>query len=247
MGTIFKIVYLLVITFFIASCHSPTTDFQPPDVKLPDLKSDTVLKDILACDKKESEMTISDEARKNAVSIEDRIEMQNMEKTDCDGKVETTFGQVRSLDQIVSVDPPQEFQEDVTFVKVENIRTCSIQQFDGDEKLSATEYQNEKGETVQLPVGLSESDRKGHIRINISDWFYNTGFQVNVRNGANLLEISYFGKCLKYRENPDLSIKAEHYRCEKAELLGSKEVLLNAKIDYVKVDGTKKINTCQKQ
>jgi hypothetical protein len=251
MGTIFKIVYLLGITFLLTNCKPPTSDFQSPDVKMPDVKmpdpkTDSILKDILVCDTKDNEMVISDEAQKNAMSIEDRIELQNMERTDCDGKVETTFGQVRQLDQRISVDPPQEFQEDVTFVAVENVRTCSTQKFDAIEKLSATEYQNEKGETVQLPVNDSESDRKGHIRIQVSDEMFNLQDLVNVANGKNLLKISYFGKCQKYRENPDPSIKAENYRCEQAELLGSKEVLLNAKIDYVKVEGTKKINSCIK-
>jgi hypothetical protein len=201
---------------------------------------------IKTCNKKDSELAISDEAKANAMTIEDQIESQDIETTDCEGNIKNSHGPVRDLDQVIAVTAPHAFADKVSFIRVENPRTCAIQSFDTSDKLGPTENKVDGEAPVVIGSSFSEADRLGNSRIIVNDSDYKLILYLNVKDGANVLKISYFGKCLKYRENPDTRSKAEYYLCEQAELLGTKDVLLTVHVDRPEIPGTKRVSTCRK-
>ena len=246
MRTFFSTVFIIGMSLCLTNCRATTTETpEVPDFKLPTDVQD-ILNKTFTCDKKESEIPVSDEAEENLIVVKDKIESQDIEKIDCDGKVQKTHGPIRHLTQALSIDPPKIFADDVTFVKVENVRTCAIQAFDAKESLSETTVTGEDGQTYQNPVLSSEADLDGKIRVLVDDSDVKLNLFTNVKDGTNLLKISYFGKCLKKAPTTNEKPKSEAYHCQEAELLGTKEVLLKVEVDRPEIPGTQKHDWCFK-
>jgi hypothetical protein len=196
---------------------------------------------LFTCNKKESEITISDAASQNKMAVEDAIESKDYEITHCDGTVSKGHGPVRNLEKYLDIAAPEEFKSDVSFIKIENPRTCSENMFDTDDSISSD------SENLNF---ASTGDKLGKVKLHISDSTSKMlSFQINVADGKNVLNITYYGKCLKYRDAADHpDFKNEYYRCLEAETLGTKEILLDVQVKRTEVSGIEKTNTCpQKQ
>lgn len=225
---------LLLLSACDVTVTPPKTHFTP-DIKMPDIKiPDIDIKTLFAtCDKKDSEMTFSKEALENTVAIEDTIDAKDIEYIDCDKKVTKTHGPVRNLNKSIWIEPPPQLKSSVNYILVSNQRTCAAGFVD-----------TEKNDTSRELVYSSLED-SGRIKLKLSGSKDKLPYYTNVKEGNNIIKIQYYGKCLKYRENTDPKTR-DSIKCEKAEELGSKEVLLKVRINLIAVPGVDRIDNCRK-
>lgn len=248
MRTIFKCVNLLAMSLLIANCvpSAKTESPEVPKLNLPDINIgdiDKFLESIKACDNKTFE--VSEEAQKNEMIVKDKIESQDFESTDCAGNTAKGHAPIRDMDQRINIEAPQEFPTPVTYIRVENPRTCSTHTFDTVEKMGPIEIAMPDGTIEVVDIKFkTQADRKGNILLGLTDETYKFNQAANVKDGANLLKISYFGQCMKAREKADPKIKSAYYQCEKAELLGTKEVLVTVEVERPVIPGVRKVSTC---
>ena len=102
-----------------------------PKVKVPEITfNPNVGRLFSTCNKKDSEMSFTQEAQKNRITIEDKIESQDIHTVDCNDRVTNKrHGPIRELSKIVTVSPPENLKGQVNYVQVENVRTCAIVKF----------------------------------------------------------------------------------------------------------------------
>ena len=220
---------LIVALFLLSACdvkvQSAKTNFKMPDITVPNIDFATLFN---TCDKKDSEMTFSKEALDNTASVEDTINVKDIEYIDCDQKVTKTHGPVRSLNKSIWIEPPPHLKSLVNYILVSNQRTCAAGFVDA-----------EKNDT-SVELVYSSLEDSGRIKLKLSGSKTKLPYYTNVHEGNNILKIQYYGKCLKYRENTDPKTR-DSIKCEKAEELGTKEVLIKVRINLIEVGGTDRI------
>jgi hypothetical protein len=187
--------------------------------------------DFMVCDKVEK--NVSEELSKHPTKIQGFTSLQDIESTDCDGK-KTLAPKVPINDFSVNltIEPPAGLNSKVTYATIENSRTCAARRLDvksGEAPLP------DSPEWLAHPYWIND---QGRIVIGTNDSMMRMQIGLNVASGQNILNITYYGRCL---EKPD-----DKGICRKAEELARKAVLVNAEIEKREVNGVFTINTCRK-
>ena len=188
------------------------------------------------CDKKDSEQAANLELLENPIKIEDTIPVQDIETMDCDKKVASkTHGPIRSFKADFKLGAPMNLPEPVNYVKVKNARTCAEFKVTAGAQPMLGEIESLIKTSGETDITLTDSQSKD-LGLALH--------QLNVREGLNVVEITYFGKCQEYR----VGKKAENdlINCQEATVLSQVTVALQVKINRVETPGTNTINTCTK-
>ncbi len=250
MKQLIKISLGLIIVTHLIGCGVPKS----PDMNIPDVKIDPKTEELIAmlstCNKTDSELPLSQFDVHSAMIIQDKIESMDIESTDCDGKVTKSHGPVKEFGQSILVEPDSELTDSVNFIQVDNLRTCSIQKIDAvdENTLEPKDIELLDGTKLKVPgVFGSGVGFNGQSKILLSDSSLKiSALYLNAKDGNNVITITYFGKCLKYKDKKDTSMK-DSFNCEKAEELGKKQILMKLQIDRPEVAGILKKNTCTKK
>ncbi len=206
------------------------------------LDVDEFLKNKKVCSKKESEQEFTDEAKANVHNIEQEIETKNLEYIDCDGKVTARdYGPVDNLRKLIPVAAPVGMSATLNFVEIENARTCSVSRVDAGEG-EGKEY---NGDSFLESI-FTRAWRSGAIKLWVTDSEYKFFEQTNLADGANVVHIRYFGKCIEYRHDRNEKM-GESFNCLKAEVLASRAMTIHLKIKRPRVDGVHRIDRCYKK
>lgn len=243
-----KALSLLIAFGMLGACSvkTETTKIESPKIDIPNF--DKILSTFV-CNKSDSEQpSLSADDLSQKIVVEDQIETKDLEIVDCEGKVTKSHGPERNLSKVVEIAAP-ELSEDVTFVKIENSRTCveTITNSKEDSKLTQQEIDLPNGEKIQIPMFSSEVDRSGKILLNMTDSLERDILQrLNVLDGANVIKITYFGKCLKFKAGKSVTDGSNSSTCESAKVLMTEQRLIEVKINRPEVTGIKKINACSK-
>lgn len=198
------------------------------------------------CKKAESDVTITAAANQNQFDIEDDIDTKAHETVDCEGKVIAKEKRpVRNLSKRIYISAPAEISKKVSYVQVENDRTCGIHAFDSDEGEVSSEQDEESTGIDVFPA--SKADQQGNVRLVVSDDTYTiTNFSINTRDGKNPMKVTYFGECLKYDAKKEATDKSKYRFCIEPQILGSKEILVNIRINRPEVEGVVTVKECRK-
>lgn len=250
-----KLFALLLSTSVIVGCDVvkvpdlKTPEFKAPEVKL-DAQTEKLLSELYVCDKKDSELGLDKMDLKEALIVKDTIESKKAVYVDCAGKrTSAGIASVRKLNQLITVEAPVELKEKVNFVKIDNARTCATQKIDAKDDAFLSEQTIEVAgqEPVKRPgptfstVGFS-----GKMKIRLSDTDAKiSSIYLNVHDKNNLLKISYYGKCLKYKADANEKL-GDAYNCLEADLLGEAQLLVSVQVERPEVAGTIEKSTCTK-
>lgn len=225
------------------------TDYKAPDVKMPDIPDVKTM--FTTCDKKDSEQpTVSSEALNNKIVVQDEIESKDLEYLDCDGKItKTGHGPERELNKFAVIDAPTDLPEAVSYVSIENFRTCAVHKFDAqDSDIGGTKIDLPDGKTMTTPMVSSASNRAGKIAVQLSDSTTKLNINLNVHDGLNILKVKYFGKCKKQKAEKFPFAKDDSFmNCEVDNEIGSKDVVLDVQVQRPEVSGKKQIKVCDKK
>ena len=222
-----KIIFIFSVLFLTAcNLKLKPIEIAPFNIQIPDFKSF-----MYTCNKKDSELSFSNEAIQNQVIIEDNIPYEKIKITDCKNKeVDSIYKEKRSLSQKLMIDAPADLKSKVSYIFIENSRTCAI---------SATQSE----EVTASRYLFTTVDYSGKINMDLTDSFLKTRLSVNIYDGNNPIKITYFGKCLKYDEIKNEK-ESEWTRCVQPNVLNTKEILIYASITRPKVDEGKVIREC---
>ncbi|MGZ6480490.1 MAG: hypothetical protein ACXWQE_14365 [Bdellovibrionales bacterium] len=208
-----------------------------PRVNVPDIKFEVPQIDIEStCNKKDSELPLTEENRKTLTVIQDAIEIKDVEVVDCKGVVISKYhGDARRLDKDLKVEPPANLSDKVNYVEITNVRTC----------VKKVPFEAKSGD-LPSEGHRTSANQKGDLTINFSNstsWIagISTG-SINVREGLNVIQIIYNGKCLKRKSNN--TEYSDMYECEKAVQLAKKEIVIEVKIQRTEAPGTAQIKNC---
>lgn len=247
---------LMAAMFLISACDvkvtTPDTKFKMPEIKIPDIDMNKMNAMFKTCDRKDSEMVFSEEALKNRLIVKDKIESSGIEYVDCDGKVvETGSGPIRSLKKTVIVPPPSNIFEPIVYVRVANARTCAVKNVSTKENAlesgSVEEITLPDGEKIKIP-NSSVSNPSGHMRLSLTDATVKLVPELNVQDGNNVLQIQYFGACLKYKAEKDQTKGAgDITNCLESKLLATRDFILEAHILRPEANGTRRVSRCPKK
>lgn len=225
----------------------PSPNPIPGSISMPDFN--VAMSKLLACDKKDADLPLSKFNNDSTVVLEDEIETQDIQSTDCDGKVDLRHGPVKSFERFITFRPDSNLAGAINFIQIENLRTCASRLLNAseDQELEPEELENSDGTKVKIPVWGSKVGISGRTDIHLSDLAVSLSgnWPVNVRDGNNIVLVHYFGKCLKYNAKKIEGGDAEN--CEVAEELGVKQVLIKLNIKRPEVGGVLKIDTCSKK
>lgn len=232
---------------FITSCGIKT-NYKAPEVKVTDIPD--IITMFTTCDKKDSEQpSVSSEALSNKIVIQDLIESKDLEYLGCDGKItKTGHGPERELKKFVVIDAPTELTDTVSYVSIENFRTCAIHKFDAqDSDVGETENYPSDGKTITTLMTSSTSSRAGKISVQLSDSTTKLNIYLNVHDGQNILKVKYFGKCKKQKTEKFPYAKDDSFmNCEVENEIGSIDVVLDVQVQRPEASG-KKIKICNKK
>jgi hypothetical protein len=231
------------------SCQPSTRKLDMNAMMNPDLANK--LKEIemtKTCDNQVNTVNLPKELMDNSQSIEAEIATKDLEHVDCKGNITWKgHGPEKALRQMVEVTTPiTEETTKVNFIQIENTRTCTIQRISpaDDAVFGEKEITLENGTKIPIQQYKTMANSKGNLKLMLTDSIFRTDANaMNVRDGANIIRIQYFGKCLKY----GTTIEEKHddaFNCETAELLKTKEIILNLKINRPEVSGTSQTVLC---
>lgn len=205
--------------------------FEP--IKIPSL--DAIFN---ACSKPESEQTFSEEALAHRHKVSDKINNQDFEIVDCNGKfVEKGHGPVRSMVKAINIPAPK-LSKKLAFVDIKNSRTCTMNSVWAgtrtDESLSLP-----NGKKIKIKNAFTEVDASGAIKLSLDNGRVRTHLALNVVEGANVIQINYFA-CLG-----EIKTEDGFKKCEKSELIAQKELIADVKIEHVEISGKHVIKDCE--
>jgi hypothetical protein len=224
----------------LSGCKDPTPSYKAPEIKRQEVKipSGTDFKlpiEFMVCDKVEA--NVSKELTKHPLNTRGFTDLQDMEGTDCDGKKTTTPKMpLNNFNANLTIDPPAGIKSNVNFAIVENTRTCSSRR---------VTFKAGEVNPLGTPVWADRPyfmDEHGRITLGMIDSPFLLRVGLNVANGQNILNITYYGRCLD-------AVKAAATtagECEKGEELARKSVLVNAEIEKREIDGVYQIDSCTK-
>lgn len=264
---------LLVIasgTFMLACSGDGSSSKKKSD----DLQVSNVVQEVInrfnACDKPDVEQNISPTAIKNVVQIFDEIENADLQYVRCDGTVaKEEKGPVRRLDFLIpnelpelgdkkDIKPVKEISEtekaepsdkEIHFAVIENERTCSsiIVPIKKDSKLvdkptKILDLKELKDE--EKPFMASAMLENGKLQFRISDSNLKLKNYLNVKDGNNVLKITFFGTCHEYKNSQSNSQEKDFENCLHADEIATKEVLLQVKVKRTEASGTFHYDIC---
>ncbi|MGZ3775992.1 MAG: hypothetical protein ACXVCN_19930 [Bdellovibrio sp.] len=249
--SLFKTKLLLgfLCTISLISCNLPKPDEFKPDFKF-DPEIEKMLAEMSTCDKKDSELNLNGFDASNTFIVKDKIENKDIVEVDCNGhQTPKGHGPVRDLNQFLTVEAPADQKEKINFVLIENSRTCSSQ------KIDAVDDKNLEKQTIAIDdknpliidgptsTTLGESGKLkillSSVKVKIAPLF------LNVHEGNNVVKITYYGKCLKYKDNINKDMP-DSYNCSDAEVLAEKQILVSVQIEHPEGQGTQLNNKCTK-
>lgn len=233
-----------VTTYKAPEVNGPQTQFGNLNIDFPDINP---MAEFESCKKSESEIEVSDKAREKPIDIFAVYQMQQTEHVDCGGKVRALGEQpLRLANKIVKVLPPLDLRSDeVNFVKISTPRACQVDsvQAVADNQIRALSNPKDR-EIVDNNLLGTELGRSGAVALNIVNLELTAGLHISlIDEGANPIQIDYYGKCLKYKAEPQAGA-GDNVNCEEAELLGSREILVNLSITRVSIEGVNRVDVC---
>jgi hypothetical protein len=246
MGNIYKIISLIVTAVMVLACDTDPTIKMPADPTMPDLNAE-VMKSFKVCDKAESTKQLTKDSFANQILLEDRIESKNYEVQNCKGEIiEKGYGPVRIYKKRKEIAAPEDLSQSVTFIEVENKRTCSKYRiYTSANAFLPEEVDLGNGQKIKLPILNTEAQPDGTINLLLTDSIYKFFNATHLANGKNLIQIRYFGNCLDNNRVQKANLQVSH-SCETAELIASKDLQIELKIDRPRVDGVEKTSKCSK-
>lgn len=247
---------LRIISWTLAvSCFTACGVPKSPSTKIPDFKLDPKISDLFdslknTCDKKDSELPLHQLDPKETLVVKGKVESMDIVNVDCDGKrTSDGHGPVRYFMQFLTVEAPVGLKEKVNFVQIENLRTCSEQRIDAkeDKFLEEQVIPVPDQEAIHIPgptftaLGVS-----GKLKVYLSDSPVKfSPFYLNVHDKNNVINITYYGKCLKYKEVVNEKL-GDADNCVEAEVLAQTQFLVSVQVDRPEVSGVHINNTCRK-
>lgn len=242
MNKLFHAVALAGSLILVSACD-PVPKVKSPS--MPDFKSPGIpdfSKLYATCDKKD--LKFSDEAKRNKIVITDTIENQEVETLDCNNKLVSKVKKpVHPLSKTLEIKAPDNLKDSVTYVMVENFRTCAVNTIDTQARKTEIEVDGKK---IAVP-NLKNVDSTGKVSITLTDSKLRDGLTINVSDNDNLLKITYFGKCQKYKEPKDRNVtQGDAFNCLEATLLGTQEIWLFAHIERPDTAAPAQVKECKK-
>lgn len=225
---------------------NPAADVAVPEIKMPEIPDVGIeLNKLFACSKEEASQKLTDEALENVVSIEDTVEIKDLEYVNCDGSVtKTSRGPVRFSVKPLPVNPPIDFAEDVTSVAIENERTCSstrISTSDKEDLKSEVELPN--GEKISLDPFASVANKSGELIIVLTNRELKSPIDTNVVDGLNMIRVKYYGKCLEYKADSEETPE----NCIRENLLGTKDIVVDYKVSFIEKEDVETVDMCKNE
>src|SRR5262249_30211263 len=154
--------------FMLTACPKKVEipEFHPP--AFPDFE---ILKAKRACSKPESTQNIAAAALKSATLITDRVESQDIQYLNCDGKVVAKkHGPVRPVHKVLSVEAPRGNPEGLSYIEVENTRTCSIYRVDvKEDRAPQDRFEMTDGRKIRINSPLTKIDQSGVVKLSLTD------------------------------------------------------------------------------
>ena len=250
--TKFRIVLLIVTAQLFFSCipvipKPVKTELKPMPKFEIDPGTLEFMKKMFVCNKTDSEMALANFNNESTVAVEGTETLQEVETTDCDGKVTKSISLVERFKQSIDISPDTELTQQLNFMSVENVRTCATIKISAVEQAKFEDLKNEKLLPGLTPFGKdSSASIVGDAQIVLFDSpIKREQTDLNVSNGNNVLKIRYFGKCLKYAEKID-DKKTDSKNCLEAEVLAEKQILLKVSITRkVSPLPALKVNSCK--
>jgi|GEM_PF-3656067 hypothetical protein len=248
MGILSKVCVSIVAVALFAGCDVKVT----PDVKVktPNAKInfDDILADMMACNKPDSELALDKVNSQDTITIVDKIDSMDIESIDCKGNKTKSHGPVRQYNQLHYVEAPASLTGKVSYVIVENQRTCTTQVLKaGDDALL-------EEQTIELPdqepiksgPSIPRAGTSGRLALFLADIdFKLPSLYMSVRDHNNVLKISYYGECLKQKPVVDTA-KPENANCLEQKLLLETYVKVDVQIERQSVPGTRTKDVCYK-
>ncbi len=247
-----KIGSILIAGVIWVGCGSPEkVKVDTPAIKLPN--ADEIVNDVLSglktCNRPDSELNLEQFGSQDRMVIRDRIETREIIEIGCDQKRKSRGKQpVRGFDQILNVEAPSDLAAEVSFVRVENLRTCA------DVAVDATEDSNFEDQIIEIPgqepmripsLDMTMLGRSGKLKVQISDSDLKLGHSLNLRDHSNVIRIKYFGKCTRYKDKVDPKA-GESSNCAEAELLAERQFALQLQIERPEITEPLEKNVCVK-
>lgn len=240
----------------LCACHSGkvvTPNFKAPDIRVPspnfEMPDLSLFSADRKCEKTEQQQSLSKEAAVNRVAVSDQIDVQDVETVNCSKTVQSRGHKpVRPMRGTIQIAPPSPPLDNINFVEIENQRNCHVIRVNpGD--------MNDEDANIQIPLrsgkvklGQFQSDLKQNNRLDlqVTDANHVVALllgQLQVMNGVNAVQIRYLGKCLEYKDKVDPKLK-DSANCKTAEILSSKDLILDVKIDLVEKPGVHRSDLC---
>ncbi|WP_413290946.1 hypothetical protein [Bdellovibrio sp. HCB337] len=235
MKSLWQILGGLALPFVVLACAGESKTLKadapgdlPQEVSA-DLESDNYY---LLCNKKIESAIFPDEAQENTQIIEDVIPLREYSYHRCNGEVTQGQEPIFKFTKYIDVEPPKDLRRvrrAVNFVKVKNYRGCNILMVKtGQPNLSLLENM----------TMVSSVSKRGRLtfRIHTDEQVRMHSGELGVLEGKNVVEVRYYGKCLKYKEKVNEKLD-DSYNCLEAEILGSKWLTLDVRLAHPLVEG----------
>lgn len=204
---------------------------KPIEFKIPkiDLNFDDIKLDFAVCDKVEK--NVSADLERNAINIHGFSEKQDTEYTDCEGKKTLKAKEAfNNFKDDLTIEASQGLSGKVEFADIENTRTCTNERVTFDAKKTFADVKSR--DWILSPAWMNEA---GAIVVGLNNSKSKFAIGLNVAKGQNILNITYYSKCLE---------KSETGYCKKGEVVGKKSVLVNADIEDRELNGIRSKDSC---
>lgn len=233
------------------------TGCKPPESRVPEPRApeaggtsvDKIVQNLLICRKAGPWPDLPAGAVEGpAVRVEDEVGEQKYEWVDCDGRVRGEgTAPVRSVSKTVSLPPVSDLRGPVHFVEVANPNTCvnfRIQAVEDSQLVRPVALPS--GQTVLADFPLSQAGRSGHVELKVTDSKLKSRTALNLLEGKNRVEVSYWGRCLRYRAKPDREA-GDAVNCERAELLARQFLVVDLEVRRPVLGGVQPRSVCSSQ
>lgn len=238
----FKLIGMLILPLMVLACTGESKRLKPVAEEttttgetLTELNPDSISG---LCDTAEEDLSAPAGAQVTNLPVEASIPIQDYVYVQCNGEAIRKRGPLTLLDRSVEIEPPSLFRgvrRIVNFVEVKNHRSCDVLRI----------RQGKQDDSFFLfDKTVSSLSRRGHLTLGI----HNSGIhgyiyrgKLGVQEGQNLLEIKYYGKCLKYK-NDRGQVDDDRYGCLEAEVLTTQWIVIDLSISKPFIDGVRTIN-----
>ncbi len=249
--SLFSVALILAMGLFSSCSNSEDRAKAQSDVQVSNVVNE-IMSRFNACDNKDLEKNLDEAHFQKVWSIEDQVEVADLQFLRCDGSVaKEDHGPVRRVEFLIPFSSPQLAEEEVHFVVFENDRTCSRQVVSASKK---NKLVTEPSRIIDLKE-LDPKDRPpfesllqagGSGQIRISDSLLKLKEILNVKPGLNPIRIQYYGKCLEFKStsNAGNSSANDFNHCVRAKKLTETSILIRLNVSPIEVSGTYTFDIC---